>query len=941
MNCNDQIKVIDVGMDVTVRSSLCYTTRDGQLGYYFEQDIGLKDSNGNLLSGNENFVKGEYDQAVIEYSEYHHIVSTIGANFYEPPYSTNPDRGVHLQRIERGSDGTFKVLWNKALLVGMDITDLTFSRIDTNKTLLVFMSNKSLYTGLLVDESFRMLDSIAIYEHPAFSTKYDAIPNVYTEINRQIVKPAHVQNYITFLSNIKYYLKNDKGLDLLLASQNVLFRLDIDSGTLHFKKSENAHVLFNKIDEVGAENQIYEELDFNKWGNRIEISPNDSFCYFLTYEIYKIEGSVFYYRGILRTVNCYSDLQEKLYLAHTYESLKLGISGSLFLLDSEHPSRQSGGTDRSENKIWYSIFLNSNNGSLLREDLFWKNDSLLFKPRYYKYPGNIGENISFDFYDYLRFKPEIEYSCTANVKFNNISDFNSDLDSFIWYFVLDNDEIDTLIDFEPRLEYSKNGDYPFKCYGSSSKGRGYGEWYFDTLHIRIPQKPVANFLATDRVFCSYNPVTLTFKNLSTADTIHPTNGQKWVWTFGDGQTQTSLSSQNLVSHTYKTPGFYTVSLFYSNGFCDSTLVKNQYIEVVDAPNPGFTVDNSRGCTPFTVHFTDTVTRNVTKKEYYFSDIDQWQEIATQQFSHTIATAGTHYAVQRLYGFTGCVTQLDTAYFYVTKGLTNADSSHILTATYVHDFADPKKQPITIQLAWNQLDATTEYQITRNGRSITNQPINKLTNQLTDTIPTPEAYTYQVIATDSCGTKASVGRIGQLMLLKGEVIGNNEYAVIEFTPYSQWTEPITYQLYEVTIGATVPITTQTPTQTYRDDNLLRDKEIEKCYVVEAFTQSGNRSWSNILCLPYKPLVFIPNAISPNNDNLNETFAPQTYGIEQYEMQIYNRWGEKVYSGTNGSWQPNPNDRGVFIYHLNLKTAQGNWQRYNGTVTIVKLTGKRFQ
>jgi gliding motility-associated-like protein len=44
------------------------------------------------------------------------------------------------------------------------------------------------------------------------------------------------------------------------------------------------------------------------------------------------------------------------------------------------------------------------------------------------------------------------------------------------------------------------------------------------------------------------------------------------------------------------------------------------------------------------------------------------------------------------------------------------------------------------------------------------------------------------------------------------------------------------------------------------------------------------------------LFIPNAFTPNNDGLNDTFKVVAYGIEyiiDFKMQIFNRWGEKLF------------------------------------------------
>ncbi|MDC3338062.1 gliding motility-associated C-terminal domain-containing protein, partial [Flavobacteriales bacterium] len=50
------------------------------------------------------------------------------------------------------------------------------------------------------------------------------------------------------------------------------------------------------------------------------------------------------------------------------------------------------------------------------------------------------------------------------------------------------------------------------------------------------------------------------------------------------------------------------------------------------------------------------------------------------------------------------------------------------------------------------------------------------------------------------------------------------------------------------------------------------------------------------------ITIPNIFTPNGDGKNDLFLPTTQGIEQYELLIYNRWGQLIASieRTNQGW-----------------------------------------
>jgi gliding motility-associated-like protein len=56
-----------------------------------------------------------------------------------------------------------------------------------------------------------------------------------------------------------------------------------------------------------------------------------------------------------------------------------------------------------------------------------------------------------------------------------------------------------------------------------------------------------------------------------------------------------------------------------------------------------------------------------------------------------------------------------------------------------------------------------------------------------------------------------------------------------------------------------------------------------------------------------ILYIPSAFTPNNDGLNDAFQIVGRQIESFELFIYNRWGDIVYSSTSieDSWMGNIN------------------------------------
>jgi gliding motility-associated-like protein len=106
------------------------------------------------------------------------------------------------------------------------------------------------------------------------------------------------------------------------------------------------------------------------------------------------------------------------------------------------------------------------------------------------------------------------------------------------------------------------------------------------------QAPTANFSAGQTAGCA--PVVINFQDLSTG------NPTSWQWNFGNGST----STQQNPSTTYFTPGTYTVTLTATNTSGSNTLTRTGYITIYGKPAVNFRANDSAGCAPFSVRFSD-------------------------------------------------------------------------------------------------------------------------------------------------------------------------------------------------------------------------------------------------------------------------------------------------------------------------------------------------
>ncbi|SEW46174.1 gliding motility-associated C-terminal domain-containing protein [Chitinophaga sp. YR573] len=74
------------------------------------------------------------------------------------------------------------------------------------------------------------------------------------------------------------------------------------------------------------------------------------------------------------------------------------------------------------------------------------------------------------------------------------------------------------------------------------------------------------------------------------------------------------------------------------------------------------------------------------------------------------------------------------------------------------------------------------------------------------------------------------------------------------------------------------------------------------------------------LSHSQYLYIPSAFTPNHDGMNDYFKVKSFGIDRFRMNIYNRWGELIYSSNNpeSGWDGRFKDilqaSGTYVYMI---------------------------
>ncbi|MFN5223506.1 MAG: PKD domain-containing protein [Bacteroidota bacterium] len=183
----------------------------------------------------------------------------------------------------------------------------------------------------------------------------------------------------------------------------------------------------------------------------------------------------------------------------------------------------------------------------------------------------------------------------------NFANLSTNATSYYWTF--GNGNSSTLAN--PTTVYTSPGTYTVTLVAINGTSR-------DTLvrsnYIFVPVSPVPDFSVNTQTGCETGNV-FNFTNLTI-------NGNTYTWDFGDGNFSSALNP----SHTYASPGTYTVKLIANNSYgCTRVKTRAAYITVNPDPTANYTVNNTTSCDSNTVFQFSSAALGAASHQWIFSN----------------------------------------------------------------------------------------------------------------------------------------------------------------------------------------------------------------------------------------------------------------------------------------------------------------------------------
>lgn len=210
----------------------------------------------------------------------------------------------------------------------------------------------------------------------------------------------------------------------------------------------------------------------------------------------------------------------------------------------------------------------------------------------------------------------------------------------------------------------------------------------------------------------------------------------------------------------------------------------------------------------------------------------------------------------------------------------------------------------------------------------------------DRLPTNLVYDFKVEALNNCNRISSTPP-HQNVVITGQANKNQDVS-LKWNNYKGWQNGVfAYELLKNKNGLLTPDQSAYygPDTSQRLEFLLDEYQV--CYRIISHERNGsNESYSNRYCLDLEPVLTMPNAFSPDLNGINDAFKAAGFAIKDFHMEIYNRWGERIFEsndinqGWDGTYKGKDAMDGMYIYVVRYAGGNGRINLLKGNLSLIR-------
>lgn len=473
-------------------------------------------------------------------------------------------------------------------------------------------------------------------------------------------------------------------------------------------------------------------------------------------------------------------------------------------------------------------------------------------------------------------------------------------------------------EWSPQHLYSATGNYQVILITQSSN-----LGCADTLQTTITVFPIplADYSFTN--VCLNEPMNFYDSSFVSNDSI-----VNWSWNFGDSAPL--ITSQN-PSHIYSNPGTYIVTLICSsNNGCNATISKS----VVVHPLPSAQFNCSNVCLGTSAQFNNfsSILPTDTIQSFFWSFGDGSQLNTNQNPSHLYADAGFYPVQLVIVSYFGCSDSISKTNIVNPKPIVNFNTIDTTGCEPLCTNFQNSSSIVTgvnAQWLWSFGDGSPASTSQDGGHCYMN-----------DSVFFPINFTVSLTATSDSGC-VSTKSINNYIHVYPKPSAN--FSVEPGT--ASIINPI-ISITDLSEGANFWYWNFGDLDTTSSANPQPHKYADSgTYIITLVTSTlfncFDTAFQTIIIEP-DFLFYIPSGFSPDDDGVNDYFSGKGVFIKDFEMLIFDRWGNLIFrsDNINKPWDGKANNGSeiakpdVYVYSFNVTDFHGKKHNYRGIVTLVK-------
>lgn len=201
--------------------------------------------------------------------------------------------------------------------------------------------------------------------------------------------------------------------------------------------------------------------------------------------------------------------------------------------------------------------------------------------------------------------------------------------------------------------------------------------------------------------------------------------------------------------------------------------------------------------------------------------------------------------------------------------------------------------------------------------------------------------YKISYVDVCGNESPNSVEACPIALTGS-LGNDNVINLSWQEYTGYRDGVDhYTVEKFTAAGTMLSSVDVTSPGYTDTEANLNVQLY-VYKVKAIANVAGVpiSVSNEISIVKDPNLFYPKAFTPNGDALNDLFNVYGQYINKFEMDIFNRWGELMFTtteldiGWDGNFKGTPMPEGTYTFVATITDLAGRTFKKSGSVLLMR-------